>query len=147
MIETVAGFGIIAAVLANTLWWKPESGEFFLFLGVIFTAFFSFLSSRRSKDTQNKVKDVTKAAESVVEKVDTGNGKDIGTTVHDMSQTIEFLVAQVNTNTKETIAVMQNQTRLADNQARIEEKLDAHMNEANRVHRKLLEIHDEESEK
>lgn len=60
----------------------------------------------------------------VGKKVDTGNGRTIGSTVHDTAQTVELVEAMMHTNTREIIMVAN--------------KLDAHIVESKEVHAKLL---------
>jgi uncharacterized coiled-coil DUF342 family protein len=64
-------------------------------LGVITTAFLGFLVSKANR--------LERKVDGVKVDVDTGNGKDIGTTVHDIAQTVEVMQSQLHTNTREVL--------------------------------------------
>lgn len=44
--------------------------------------------------------------------IETGNGKTLGTTVHDLAQTVELVAAQNHTNTAELLAIRREHTEL-----------------------------------
>lgn len=64
-------------------------------------------------------------------KLDTGNDRDIGTTIHDIAQTVEVLSAQVHTNTKETLDALEASKKVT-------ERLDDWIAESTHVHAELL---------
>jgi hypothetical protein len=99
-------------VLADHAWWHPTAEHFWVFAGLAITGFWSWAASRRVKRIEDKA--------------DTGNAKDIGTTVHDLAQTTEILSAQIHTNTKELLTISQGVEKLGD-------KLDEHMEPSNHV--------------
>lgn len=67
-------------------------------------------------------------------RLDTGNGKDIGETVHEMSQTIEHIAAQQHTNAQEIIDLNQKM----DEHIEVSERTQA---ENQIVHERLLKEH------
>ena len=64
-------------------------------------------------------------------RLDTGNGRSLGETVHDIAQTVEVLSAQVHTNTQETLDALEASKKVA-------ERLDAWITESSYVHAQML---------
>jgi outer membrane murein-binding lipoprotein Lpp len=74
---------------------------------------------------------VAKVARENRKRIDTGNDKDLGTTVHDMAQTVEILSAQIHTNTSETLAAREKAEQAVT-------RLDDWIAESTHVHAELL---------
>lgn len=70
--------------------------------------------------------------------IDTGNDKDIGTTVHDIAQMQEVMSAQLHTNTRELLNLREKQLDAAEHRQQIDAKLTEHIEESSRVHEILL---------
>jgi len=96
-----------------------------------------------------------RSSSKTAKKVDTGNGKDLGVTVHEIYQTVEALSAQVHTNTKELLDNSEKITSIEDKldshlviSARNTEsyvhdvaKLQEHIDLSNQIHERLLKEH------
>lgn len=63
--------------------------------------------------------------------MDTGNGKDIGETVHDIAQQQEIAAAIQHTNTREVV-------ELAERMVRVEDKIDGWIGTSTMVHDAIL---------
>lgn len=99
---------------------ENENIAFFGLLGVVLTAGATLIG-------------VIYQARKTRSRLDTGNGRDIGTTVHDSAQLQEVLSAQVHTNTKELLSMSMSVTTLAERIERLAERLDRHMDEVQPV--------------
>lgn len=69
------------------------------------------------------------------EMMDTGNGKDLGSTVHDIAQTVEILAAQQHTNTSELLTTQERVQSIG-------ERLADWIDHSTDVHNRILTGHD-----
>jgi hypothetical protein len=99
-------------------------------VGVVVSAWFAYRAARHSRQSKRTSNEAAKSVEKVKEIVDTGNEKDLGTTVHDLAEGQEFIIAKLHTNTKELL-------KLVETVAETNERLNDHLDEHDKV-RSLL---------
>lgn len=82
-------------MLAGHTWWHFSEASTALIVVAVISAV-SAWQGRRSRRVERKV-------DQAIDNQDTGNGRNLGTTVHDLAQQQEVVLAQLHTNTRETI--------------------------------------------
>jgi len=88
---------LLAGVIAHHVFWHISEATF----GVIIVAMIGAISVRQGRRGRR----VEAKVDQGLEQTSTGNGKNIGETVHDIAQLQEVLSAQVHTNTRELLVV------------------------------------------
>lgn len=94
-------------MLAHHAWYHEES--FWIFAGVCVTTGLAFINNVAVRRIRNTV--------------DTGNSKDLGTTIHDLDQTIELLRALAHGNTDDTLLLLVKVDQLMEAQKELSELL------------------------
>jgi hypothetical protein len=105
-------------MLAHHSWWHEEA--IWVFAGVCVTALLAVWNNF--------------AVRHIKRTVDTGNSKDIGTTIHDLDQTIELLRALAHTNTDDTLLLLVKLDQLIEHQSELANYLRDKMDEEKGEH-------------